>query len=115
MPLIHLRIDGKAVECEAGLTILQAARLVGLCIPSLCSESQDVRDGCGLCAVELAGSDEPVRACDTVIKEGMMVMTESKRLDDIRRRELAAVLAEHPQACLTCGLRDGCDRGHRHD
>lgn len=115
MPLTHLRIDGKAVECEAGLTILQAARLVGLCIPSLCADTRDIRDRCGLCAVELSGSGDPVRACDTVIKEGMVVMTESERLEDIRSRELAAVLAEHPQACLTCGLREGCNRRHRRD
>jgi formate dehydrogenase alpha subunit len=115
MPLTHLRIDGKAVECEAGLTILQAARLVGLCIPSLCAESEEVRDGCGLCAVELSGHGEPVRACDTLVEEGMMVETESQRLEAIRSRELAVILAEHPRACLTCGLREGCNRRHRRD
>jgi NADH-quinone oxidoreductase subunit G len=88
---------------------------VGLCIPSLCAESQEFRDGCGLCAVELAGSDDLVRACDTVIEEGMTVMTESELLDDIRSGELAAILAEHPEACLTCGLREGCNRRHRRD
>jgi NADH dehydrogenase/NADH:ubiquinone oxidoreductase subunit G len=115
MPLTHLRIDGKAVECDTGLTILQAARLVGLCIPSLCSDSEETREGCGLCTVELAGREEPVRACDTVIQEGMTVTTESERLNALRRRELAAVLAENPQACLACGLREGCNRRHRRD
>jgi NADH dehydrogenase/NADH:ubiquinone oxidoreductase subunit G len=131
MTLIHLRIDGKAVECEEGLTILEAARQVGLYLPVLCAHPglpADQRleavavagsgeESCGLCTVEIAGRGEPVRACETVVGEGMAVISDSASLREARSRKLAALLADHPpnhtsgeSRCLICELRQDIAR-----
>jgi formate dehydrogenase beta subunit len=116
MALTHLRIDGKAVECETGLTIMQAARQVGLYLPALCSDPGLVKaeatlEDCGLCTVEILGRPEPLRACQTIIEEGMMVVSDSDRLKESRRRKLQSILAGHPHEiktednrCLICEL-----------
>jgi len=116
MALTHLRIDGKAVECEAGLTILQAAHQVGLYLPALCShpglpETDGALEGCGLCAIEILGRPEPLRACETIIEEGMVVISDSENLKELRRLKLEAILADHPhdgkteeERCLICEL-----------
>jgi len=66
--------------------------------------------GCGLCVVEISGVDEPVRACVTQARDGMEVFTDSERVAELRRRNLAALLATHPHACLSCAEREGCTR-----
>lgn len=66
--------------------------------------------GCGLCVVEVTGVDEPVRACETWARDGMEVFANSERVKELRRRNLAALLANHPHACLTCAEREGCSR-----
>jgi formate dehydrogenase beta subunit len=66
--------------------------------------------GCGLCVVEVTGSDEPIRACATWARDGMEVFAHSERVVELRRRNLAAVLQNHPHACLTCAEREGCSR-----
>ena len=65
-------------------------------------------EGCGLCVVELAGTAEPVRACQTSVTDGMSVRTESENLEERRRTSLMQILARHPHACLTCAQREGC-------
>ena len=67
-------------------------------------------NGCGLCLVEVEGMDEPVRACVTWARDGMEVSPDTERVKELRRRNLAALLAEHPHACLTCAEREGCTR-----
>ena len=131
MSLIHLRIDGKAVECEAGLTILEAARQVGLYLPVLCAypglpadqkleavaAAGSGEESCGLCTVEIADRGEPVRACETVVEEGMVVISDSASLREARSRKLVALLADHPPnhpsgegRCLICELRQDIAR-----
>ncbi len=65
-------------------------------------------EGCGLCVVEIAGRDGPVRACRTLVEAGMCIQAESETLTAIRREKLAGILARHPHACLTCAQREGC-------
>jgi NADPH-dependent glutamate synthase beta subunit-like oxidoreductase/NAD-dependent dihydropyrimidine dehydrogenase PreA subunit len=66
--------------------------------------------GCGLCFVEVAGVDSPVRSCVTWARDGMDVITDSEQVKELRRRNLAALLESHPHACLTCAEREGCTR-----
>lgn len=65
-------------------------------------------EGCGLCAVDVDGQPEPVRACHTPVTDGMSIRTESDRLSELRRTRLMKILARHPHACLTCAQREGC-------
>lgn len=70
----------------------------------------DAWKGCGVCLVEVAGIDEPVRSCVTWARDGMEVVTDAERVRELRRRNLAAILETHPHACLTCAEREGCSR-----
>ena len=131
----ELTIDGRVLEAQPGLTLLEAARRAGIYIPSLChhpdlpparglkpeaavyrdgrrleSAGQEELEGCGLCLVEIAGRDQPQPACSTPVEPGMVVTSESPALAELRRRRLAAILARHPHACLACPQARGCSR-----
>ena len=137
MERIRLTIDGNSVEARPGSTLLDSARAADLYIPALCShpdllsapgawpnattvyqgQEQPVNgrnpaiyEGCGLCLVEIEGQAEPVRACETLITEGIVVRTETEALQRARQENLKNILADHPHACILCPLREGCDR-----
>jgi formate dehydrogenase beta subunit len=135
-----LTINGTGCPFEKGDTILDAAFRAGVYIPNLCyhpdlpppdtiqddpavyrgsqktaaamakTAEERAWNGCGLCLVEIAGMDEPVRACVTWARDGMEISPHTERVKELRRRNLAAILAEHPHACLTCAEREGCTR-----
>ena len=139
MGSISITIEGRAVEATAGTSILRAALDAGVYIPHLCShpdlppfdssrpsdaifrggelidgaagaEGGFPEDGCGLCAVGVAGRDGYVRACDAEVAEGLVAVVDSPELVSYRRERLARILATHPHACLTCPQREGCSR-----
>jgi len=73
--MIEFVIDGKKVQGEAGETILNVARRVGIEIPALCADPRlPPFDSCGICVVEVEGKGV-VKACSTPISEGMVVRT----------------------------------------
>jgi len=117
MSKINLTIDGKPISAENGSTIIEAANQAGIYIPSLCyhpdlkpaCSSGDCKDGCGICAVEVAGQSELVQACSTKIADGMAVNSESTRARDKQRQALEKILKLHPNACLTCWRRERCN------
>ncbi|MBL7041647.1 MAG: FAD-dependent oxidoreductase [Pirellulaceae bacterium] len=136
MAKTHLTIDDHEVSAEAGASILDAARAAEIYIPALCThpelacaetltgasfvyrgaeriESDDTAaewDGCGICAVGVAGQPDLCRACTTEIAEGMVVNTGSEKVLAHRREKLSFFLADHPHACLTCAQQEGCSR-----
>jgi formate dehydrogenase beta subunit len=140
MSELSLSIDGVECGFKEGDTILDAALGSGIYVPSLCyhpdlpspealdyvstvyrgverfetdaepSGGRETWSGCGLCVVEVSGMDEPVRACATPARDGMEIFAHSERVKELRRRNLAAVLQNHPHACLTCAEREGCSR-----
>jgi len=110
---VSLTINGRAVSAKRGATILEAAQEAGVYIPALCAYpglkplAEEVPDrACQLCVVEVGG--DIVLSCATPVSEGMAVQTESPRLQDLRRRNLTAILRRHPNACLTCHRRERC-------
>jgi len=108
---IKISIDGKDIECQQDETVLDAALNAGFYIPSLCYHPDLPSFGaCGLCAVEIEGYEEPVLACDTIVKQGMKVTTSSPDLKKVRQEKLARILTDHPHACLVCAEKDGCAR-----
>jgi NADPH-dependent glutamate synthase beta subunit-like oxidoreductase len=135
--MIHtISIDGKEIEVPDGATVLAAALEAGIYIPHLCHHTDlppargstpaeavwrageriahdggdDAHDGCGLCVVEVAGSDEPVASCDLVSSDGLEIATDTPELRTCRQKKLAAILADHPHACITCAQKEGCSR-----
>ena len=107
--MINLTINGKNVSVEKGTTIIEAAKKVGIDIPNLCYEkSLTAFAGCRMCVVEIEGSRKLETACSTLVKEGMVVNTESDKLTKIRRNILDLLFSNHPSDCLTCDMVGNC-------
>jgi formate dehydrogenase beta subunit len=106
---ITLTIDGKNVEVEKGVTVLQAAQRAGIYIPTLCYHPDlPPYGGCRLCIVEIENMRGLPTACTTPAVDGMKVITDSEQLRELRRAFLQLILSEHPNACLTCERRERC-------
>ena len=93
---VTLKIDKKEVKAEEGMTILEAAKLVDIEIPTLCyHEGLELYGGCRICSVEIKkrGKSRIVAACCYPVEEGLKVVTRSPKINRIRKTllELAAV------------------------
>jgi NADPH-dependent glutamate synthase beta subunit-like oxidoreductase/Pyruvate/2-oxoacid:ferredoxin oxidoreductase delta subunit len=111
MPNVHLTLNGTALEVENGLPLIQTARESDVYIPGLCFHPDLPPAGeCGLCLVEVEGESALVHACETVARDGLVVTTESNRIQKARQEKLAGLLSRHPHACLTCAQQEGCPR-----
>ncbi len=95
MENIKLEIDGKLVDVQKGMTLLQAARKVGIDIPTLCyDERLAPYGGCRLCTVEISsnGRTRLVASCVYTAENGLKVKTESERVIKIRKMILELLL-----------------------
>jgi len=105
---MKITINGLEITAHEGVTILNAAEQAGIYIPTLCHvRGENSEKPCGLCVVELEGSDSPVRSCDTEIQAGMKIITESEILKEVRSDRLAILAQTHFGDCkapcnLTC-------------
>jgi len=64
--------------------------------------------GCKLCLIEISDIPELRKSCETIVTNGMAVVTESERIKQARQENLAKILSEHPHSCLTCAQSEGC-------
>jgi NADH-quinone oxidoreductase subunit G len=108
--MIHLEINGIAVEVPAGTTILEAARKVAVKIPTLCHHP-DVRAwaACGICVVRNGNSPKLLRACCTEVAEGMQITTHDPDIVQIRKTVVELILSTHPNDCLRCPRSGNCE------
>ena len=108
--LVHLEINGIAVEVPAGTTILDAARKVAVRIPTLCHHP-DVKAwaACGICVVRNGDSPKLLRACCTEVAEGMKITTHDPDIVQIRKTVIQLILSTHPQDCLKCPRSGVCE------
>ena len=108
MNIIKLIIDDKPVVVEQGTTILEAAKSIGIKIPSLCYMKMDDLNfenkpgGCRVCVIEVEGRRNLAPACKTECTEGMVVKTHTVRVINARRTVVELILSDHPAECLTC-------------
>ncbi|MGM0376176.1 MAG: NADH-dependent [FeFe] hydrogenase, group A6 [Bacteroidota bacterium] len=115
MNLVKLTIDNKPVVVEKGTTLLEAAKSIGIKIPSLCYMKMDDLNfenkpgGCRVCVVEVEGRRNLAPACKTECQEGMEVHTNSIRVINARRTVLELILSDHPPECLTCAKSGECE------
>ena len=108
--MIHLTIDGEPIEVKEGTTILEAARLLNVHIPTLCHhEDQAVKAVCRICVVEVEGQRLLPAACSTPVTEGMVVKTASPKVIKARKNIMELILARHPQDCLVCSKNGSCE------
>jgi NADH dehydrogenase/NADH:ubiquinone oxidoreductase subunit G len=108
--LVKLQIDGKEVNAPAGMNLIDAAELAGIHIPNLCYlKGMRGFGACRLCLVEVEGMKAPLIGCNTKVKEGMVVHTQTERVRNIRRFVLDLILSIHPLDCLTCTKAGVCN------
>ena len=110
MKNINLKVNGLEVSAPAGSTILEAAHLAGIRIPTLCYLKEINEIGaCRMCVVEVKGAKNLVAACVYPINEGMEVWTNTPRLIKSRRRTLQLLLSNHDKKCLSCVRSGNCE------
>lgn len=108
--MIHLEINGIAVEVPEGTTILEAARKVAIRIPTLCHHP-DIKAwaACGICVVRNGNSPKLLRACCTEVAEGMHITTHDPDIVQIRKTVVELILSTHPNDCLRCPRSGNCE------
>ncbi|MDR1793557.1 MAG: [FeFe] hydrogenase, group A [Bacteroidales bacterium] len=115
MENIKLTIDNKEIEVAAGTTILKAARLHNIEIPTLCYfdlKGMDITNkpgSCRICTVEIEGRKNLAPACITECMPGMIVRTNNIRVLNARRSVLELLLSDHPTDCLICPKSGNCE------
>ncbi len=107
--MVSLTIDGKQVSVPKGATILEAAQKLDIAIPTLCwLEKISPTGACRICVVEVEGLDRPQTACNTPVKDGIVVATQSERLTRIRQQVVQMLLVNHPLDCPVCDAGGEC-------
>jgi bidirectional [NiFe] hydrogenase diaphorase subunit len=110
MSVRTLSINGHAVAMATGTTLLAAAREVGVPIPTLCHlEGLSPVAACRLCLVEIEGSGKLQPACLTPVAEGMVVHTDTPRLQDYRRTVIEMLFTEANHVCAICVANGHCE------
>ncbi|MCR4601726.1 MAG: (2Fe-2S)-binding protein [Clostridia bacterium] len=100
---VMMTIDGKKIEAEAGMTILEAAAANDIRIPTLCYlKERDPQASCRLCVVEVEGARTFQPSCATTVREGMVVRTDTEELRRNRKLTLELIMAHHPVDCHHC-------------
>jgi formate dehydrogenase major subunit len=108
MTTVSITIDGRKAEVTAGQTILQAARTLGLSIPTLCHvEGFEPSASCFVCAVKIEGRPNLWPSCATPAAEGMVVITNSDEVRAARKTSLELLLSDHAGDCIG-PCRTGC-------
>ena len=110
MSKITLTIDDQVVEVEPGTTILDAARQVGVEIPTLCYHPDlSLHGSCRVCVVEDLNSHRLLASCAVPAGEGMKISTRSAKARKARRMNVELLLANHPADCLGCDRSGSCE------
>jgi NADH-quinone oxidoreductase subunit G len=105
-----MKINGQAVEVPEGITLLAAAKMQHINIPTLCYHPDlPAWAACGICVLKLENSPKMIRACATPVAEGMSIITHDPELHQIRKTVIELILSTHPNSCLTCGRNGYCE------
>lgn len=108
MANVNLTINGKPVEVPSGTTILEAAKSVGIRIPTLCAyEGMGPHASCRLCIVKIEGEEKEKLSCAVKVSEGMAVQTDSEELYVKRRETLMEMFRQHKVDCHQCARTGG--------
>ncbi|MFC1683112.1 2Fe-2S iron-sulfur cluster-binding protein [Candidatus Zixiibacteriota bacterium] len=105
--MISLTIDGHRGKIQSGATILQAARKLGIEIPTICHHpAMEPYAACRICMVEIVreGRSDLVTSCNTAVQRGMTVRTRSKKVFTARRTNLELLMAQAPAAKIVRAL-----------
>ncbi|XPV69169.1 MAG: 2Fe-2S iron-sulfur cluster-binding protein [Halarcobacter sp.] len=107
--LVKLSVNGEEIDAEKGSLLIDALIDRDIHIPHFCYHQALGKDGnCRMCMVEIEGQKRPQIACDTPIKEGMIVRTKGENIEKVRRDILELELINHPIDCPTCDQAGEC-------
>ncbi len=105
-----ITINGKELEFENGMTVLQACELADVEIPRFCyHEKLSIAGNCRMCLVEMEKSPKPIASCAMPAAEGMNIKTNTKLVEKARKGVMEFLLANHPLDCPVCDQGGECD------
>jgi NADP-reducing hydrogenase subunit HndD len=108
--MVNLKINGTPVSAPKGSTILEAARIIGIEIPTLCYLKEiNAIGACRICVVEVKGARTLVASCVYPVAEGMEVSTSSPLVLKSRKLTLELILSTHHRQCLSCVRSGNCE------
>jgi formate dehydrogenase major subunit len=106
--MVNITIDGKQLEVPEGVTVLQAARLGGIEIPTLCDHPQlPPYGGCRMCLVEVEGMRTMQTSCTLPVSNNMVVRTDSAAINEARKFVLTMIFSERNHFCPYCVVSGG--------
>ena len=106
----NITIDGIKISVPDNTTIMKAAEMAGVSIPTLCYHpDQAVKANCRVCVCEVEGDKLLQPACSHTVYDGMVVKTSSPKIIEARKTILELILANHPQDCLSCIRNENCE------
>ena len=105
-----ITINGKDIEFEKGMTVLQACELADVEIPRFCyHEKLSIAGNCRMCLVEMDKSSKPIASCAMPAAEGMKIKTNTTFVEKARKGVMEFLLANHPLDCPVCDQGGECD------
>ncbi|MFT3816828.1 MAG: formate dehydrogenase subunit alpha [Rubrivivax sp.] len=111
---VTLTIDGCTLSVPKGTSLMRAAVDAGIQVPKLCAtDSLEPFGSCRLCLVEIEGPNGRVKgypaSCTTPAEAGMVVCTQTPKLQELRKGVMELYISDHPLDCLTCAANGDCE------
>ncbi len=108
--MLKLKVNDTEVEVEEGLTVLQACEKAGVEIPRFCyHEKLSIAGNCRMCLVEMEKSPKPIASCAMPAADGMVIKTNTQKIEKSRKGVMEFLLANHPLDCPVCDQGGECD------
>ena len=108
--VVTVHVDGTSVVVPAGTSVMRAAAEAGMSVPKLCAtDSLKPFGSCRLCLVEIDGKRGTPASCTTPVEPGMVVRTQTPKLERLRRNVMELYISDHPLDCLTCPANGDCE------
>jgi len=108
--MFKLKVNDIDIEVEEGLTVLQACEQAGAEIPRFCyHEKLSIAGNCRMCLVEMEKSPKPIASCAMPAADGMVIKTNTTKVEKARKGVMEFLLANHPLDCPVCDQGGECD------
>ncbi|MDV4151674.1 ferredoxin hydrogenase [Clostridium sp. AL.422] len=106
----NITINGRSVEVNNDNNLIKVAKEYGIDIPSLCFLEDCGSVGqCGVCLVEIEGQEDLVKACSLIPEDGMVINTNTERVQEAVKTRVASLLDKHEFKCGPCKRRENCE------
>ena len=107
--MVNVTVNGLSVSVPEGSTILEATRVAGFPVPTLCFlKGINEIGACRVCVVELEGADHLITACNNQCMDGMVIRTNSQKVREARRTNIELLLSQHRINCPACNRDKTC-------